>query len=175
MRFGDWSDDVGALRRFGRALARDEGFALDEAALSRLVDKLIRQTQVISVDSPSPRHSSTRVRVFARFIALHRRHVRREPESENDAAWLEAPSTRGGQGVALAVRGLPLEAREALLLVVLAGFTHFEAAEALDIPLVQLVERLERARERLAQATGVGGETRSTPVHAGTPYLRIIK
>lgn len=175
MRFGDWSDDVGALRRFGRALARDEGFALDEATLSRLVDKLIRQTQVISVDREPPRKSSSRVRAFARFIALHRRHVRRELDGENDAAWLEAPTARGGQGIAQAVRGLTLDAREALLLVVLAGFTHFEAAEALDVSLAQLIDRLERARERLAQATGAPDAGGLTPGQIGPPYLRVIK
>ena len=60
-----------------------------------------------------------------------------------DAGAAAPPSMNG-------VRALPLELREALLLVVLAGFSHREAAEALDIPLTRFYERLERARERLA-------------------------
>lgn len=170
MRFGDWSDDVGALQRFGRALARDDRFALDESALARLVQTLIRQTQVSPVDPATQRKSSARVRVFSRFVALHRRHVRRESESDDDAAWVEAPAPSAGQSIARALRGLPLELREALLLVTLVGFTHREAAEALDIALAQLVDRLERARERLSIATESGEADNSA-----APYLRIIK
>ena len=44
-----------------------------------------------------------------------------------------------GVGMAAAVRTLPLELREALLIVVLAGFTHQEAASALDISLATLI------------------------------------
>ncbi len=54
-------------------------------------------------------------------------------------AWSEA--TRG-PNIVNGVRGLPLELREALLLVALARFTHAEAAQALDIPLSRLIERL---------------------------------
>lgn len=174
MRFSDWSDDVGALRRFGRALARDERYALDEAMAARIVDKLIRQTQVTSIDSASTRKSSSRIRVFARFVELHRRHVRRENDSENDAAWIEAPAHRPGQAIAQAVRGLSLELREALLLVVLGGFAHRDAAEALDISLAQLIDRLDHARERLAAATATG-VSGPDPAQAAAPYLRIIK
>ena len=55
--------------------------------------------------------------------------------------------------MAAAVRMLPLELREALLIVVLAGFTHREAASALDISLATLIARLTKARERVAALT----------------------
>ncbi len=55
--------------------------------------------------------------------------------------------------MAAAVRGLPLELREALLIVVLARFTHREAASALDISLASLIARLTKARERVAALT----------------------
>ena len=55
----------------------------------------------------------------------------------------------GEIGVAAAVRVLPLELRESLLIVVLAGFTHQEAASALDISLATLIARLTKARERV--------------------------
>lgn len=70
---------------------------------------------------------------------------------------------------------MPLEQREALLLVVLAGFTHREAAEALDIPLSLLVERLGRARERLALASGDADEFEPAAPTSGAPYLKVIK
>ena len=47
--------------------------------------------------------------------------------------------------MAAAVRALPLELREPLLIVVLAGFTHREAASALDMSLVTLIARLTKA------------------------------
>ena len=70
------------------------------------------------------------------------------------------------------MRALPLELRETLLLVGLARFTHAEAAQALDVPLPRLVERLERARGRLAQHMGV---ELGAPGWGGAPHLRVIK
>ena len=74
--------------------------------------------------------------------------------------------------MAAAVRALPLDLREALLIVVLAGFTHREAASALDISLATLIARLTKARERVAALT-------RTPVAAealrAVPHLRVVK
>ncbi len=168
---------MGALRRFGRALVRDDRYVPDETAATRLVEKLSRQTCVGPVDVGSAAGTSGRVKAFARFIALHRRHVRRAACDDNDAGWSEpggAPR-KGGLPIAQGVRGLVLEQREALLLVVLAGLTHREAAEALDISLAQLVERLDRARERLARATGAAEDATAPFHHRGPPYLRVIK
>ena len=74
-----------------------------------------------------------------------------------------------------AIRALPLELREALLLVALAGFSHREAAEALDIPLTRFYERLDRARERLALHLCAGVENERDSAWRGAPYLRVIK
>ena len=79
---------------------------------------------------------------------------------DEDAAWSEA-ATRG-PSVVSGVRALPLELREALLLVCLARFTHAEAAQALDVPLSRLIERLERARCRLAGHMGVDVDAGAT-------------
>jgi DNA-directed RNA polymerase specialized sigma24 family protein len=57
------------------------------------------------------------------------------------------------------------------LIVVLAGFTHQEAASALDIPLSTLIARLTKARERVAASThplpAVASRT--------APHLRVVK
>ena len=66
---------------------------------------------------------------------------------------IAAERAAGGVGMAAAVRMLPLELREALLIVVLAGLTHREAASALDISLATLIARLTKARERIAALT----------------------
>jgi len=49
---------------------------------------------------------------------------------------------------------LPLEQREALLLVVLEGASYAEAADILGIPAGTLMSRLGRARAALRLATG---------------------
>jgi RNA polymerase sigma-70 factor (ECF subfamily) len=75
--------------------------------------------------------------------------------------------------MAAAVRALPLELREVLLIVVLARFTHQEAASALDISLATLIARLTKARERVAALTRA-----PLAAEAGlraVPHLRVVK
>ncbi len=91
---------------------------------------------------------------------------------DEDQAWSE--SAARGPSVVSGVRALPLELREALLLVGLARFTHAEAAQALDIPLSRLIERLERARCRLAAHMGVDIES-GVAGWSGAAHLRVIK
>lgn len=91
---------------------------------------------------------------------------------DEDAAWSEL-ATRG-PSVVSGMRVLPLELREALLLVSLARFSHAEAAAALDIPLNRLIERLERARCRLAAHMGVDVDS-GAGAWNGATHLRIIK
>ena len=161
------ADDASGLRRFGLALVRDERLVTDDQAAARLVDKLIRQCGVAPV-AEGPR-TCGRVALYARFVELYHRHVRRMA-LDDDAAWSE--SAARGAGVAGGVRALPLELREALLIVSLARFAHAEAAQALDVPLPRLVERLERARARLAQHMGVD---MGAPGWSGASHLRVIK
>ncbi len=71
------------------------------------------------------------------------------------------------------MRSLPLELREALLLVVLAGFTHREAAAALDLPLAVVVDRLARARTRLAAHMAAARD--AAAAWPQSAHLRIVK
>ncbi len=174
----EWCDDAGAMRRFGLALVRDERFVCDDASAASLVDKLFRQASLSLIAEPVGDARSARVRAFAQFIRLYRRHFRRLAADEADGGWGEGPMSggRGAASVKVGVRNLPLELRETLLLVVLAGFTHSEAAAALDIPLAAVVDRLGRARARLrahvdaAHDSGPSGTAWSTAAH-----LRIVK
>jgi hypothetical protein len=167
----EWADDANGLRRFGLALVRDDRFVLDDQAAARLVDKLIRQSGVAPVAHGADSRLGGRVGAYGRFVQLYRRHVRRMTLDE-DAGWAET----AGRGPSLvgAVRALPLELREALLMVALARFSHAEAAQALDIPLSRLVERLERARCRLAAHMGFDVDAASAGC-AGAAHLRVIK
>ena len=170
----EWSDDTGSLRRFALALTRDERFVVDDASAARLADKLIKQTSVAPIAEGLSSGLSPRARVFARLVQLYRRHVRRLAGDEAEAGWPEG-SGRGGPAVVTGVRALPLELREALLIVVLGGFSHEEAAEALDIPLARLRERLERARSRLARHMGADLAAPRETGWTGAPHLRVIK
>ena len=165
----EWSDDAGALRRFGLALVRDDRFVFDDVAAGALVDKLFRQASLTLVDDPGGDRRAARISAFAQFVRLYRRHVRRLAADE-DGAWIESP--RGGGSAAVGVRSLPLELREALLLVALAGFTHREAAAALDLPLAVVVDRLIHARARLAAHMGATRPAVAWPLSA---HLRIVK
>ena len=169
----EWSDDTGSLRRFAVALARDDKFVLDDASAARLADKLIKQSSVASIADGLPSRATGRVRAFSRFVQLYRRHVRRLAMDDAESGWTEGAGR--GPAIVTGVRALPLDQREALLLVVLGGFTHEDAAVALDIPLARLIERLERARVRLARHMGEELEPKPDVRWSGAPHLRVIK
>lgn len=67
--------------------------------------------------------------------------------------------------MARAIDTLPLEQKEALLLIALEGMSYQEAAAILKIPLGTLMSRLGRARAALRLATGTPAE----------PHLRTVK
>jgi predicted DNA-binding protein (UPF0251 family) len=176
--------DLTDLRRFGVALARDDRFVPDHASAARLVDRLFRQASLETVgggsrrDADRPREDA-RVRAFGQFVRLYRRHVRRltlddgEPSWDENAESARAKAPAGGIGAGAAVRMLPLELREVLLIVVLAGFTHREAAAALDISLATLIARLSKARERVAALTHSPAAAEAAP--SAIPHLRVVK
>ena len=62
--------------------------------------------------------------------------------------------------MARAIDTLPLEQREALLLVVLEGVSYQEAAGIIGIPTGTLMSRLGRARAALRTMTGADEEPR---------------
>ncbi len=123
-----------------------------------------------------------RVRAFGQFIRLYRRHIRRSAFDDGEAGWDESAesgrgrASAGGIGTSAAVRMLPLELREALLIVVLANLTHREAAAALDISLATLIARLTKARERVSALTRTptAAETAGA-VARGATHLRVVK
>jgi hypothetical protein len=182
--FADLSD----LRRFGLALTRDDRFVLDHAAAAALVERLFRQASFEAVDASvgcdakGRAREDGRVRAFAQFVRLYRRHVRRLAFDDGEPGWDESAdgargrAAAGGIGMAAAVRALPLELREALLIVVLARLTHREAASALDISLSMLVARLTKARERISALTRAPTVTETGGLAApSVPHLRVVK
>jgi predicted DNA-binding protein (UPF0251 family) len=179
----DSSADQSDLRQFGVALTRDDRLVLDQASAAALVDRLFRQASLEAVgagvryDADGTDRDNARVRAFGQFVRLYRRHVRRLALDDGEPAWDEhAESARGKPranetSMAVAVRALPLELREALLIVVLASFTHKEAASALDISLATLIVRLTKARERVAALT----RPLAAAAPRAAPHLRVVK
>jgi RNA polymerase sigma-70 factor (ECF subfamily) len=179
--------DLSDLRRFGLALTRDDRFVLDHPAATALVERLFRQAsfeavdRTVGCDARGHAREDGRVRAFGQFVRLYRRHVRRLAFDEGEAGWDESAenargrAAAGGIGMAAAVRALPLELREALLIVVLAGLTHREAASALDISLATLVARLTKARERIAGLTRATAAETAGAVAPSVPHLRVVK
>ena len=175
----------GLLRRFGLAVARDNRFVCDERSARVLVENLSKRTLLAARNGEGSRQADPRLRLFSLFIRFYRRHVRLAA-AEDGASDVDshiypsgADSREGGSTIERAVRNLPLELRESLLLVVLGRFSHVEAAQALDIPLVVLVERLARGRAMLAAGLTQPAPLRR-PSHGyapqrGAPHLRLVK
>lgn len=112
---------------------------------------------------------------FARFLALHRRHLTKLAIDDAEGRWSEGAPARGGALAARAIRALPLELREPLLLVALGGLVHADAARVLALPLSRFQERLQRAHERFALQLDAESGSSPAPARANAPHLRVIK
>jgi len=158
----DWSDDLGELRGFAMALVDDHHGVTRDA----LVERLIKQAGFARIALTEVGSCDAKTRIFREFIALYRRYVRK------NAFATEALRADAAQDPTLAaVRGLPLEMREPLLLTALSGFTHSEVAQTLDLPLPRLIDRLREARQRLADALDPAAKNSV----ARAPHLRLVK
>ncbi len=158
--------NVPALRRYARALARDIDRADDlvqdclERAMSR---RLLFRPQ-----------GPLRPWLYTILTNLHRNSLRNErrhgtPLDIDDVPEPSIPAPQPAHlalaELARAIDTLPLEQKEALLLVTLEGLAYAEAAKILDIPLGTLMSRLGRARMSLRHLTGTPAE----------PHLRTVK
>jgi hypothetical protein len=177
------AEDIDALRRFGRAVVRDNWLIFDERSAWALVETLSRQAMLAAQNGEASALGGPRVRLFSLFIRFYRRHVRMAALEDGGGDMAPHGHVRGADGASaleLAIRNLPLELRESLLLVVLERFSHIEAAQALDLPLTTLMERLTRARGTLAIAASepVGapmGRASGQTLRASATHLRLVK
>ena len=186
-RYQTADDAGGLLRRYGLAVVRDNRLICDERSAAVLVDNLSRRAALAARNGADSAQSDSRLRLFSLFIRLHRRHVRMAAMEDGSGDFLppqvvpdEMVSRDRASSLERAIRNLPLELRESLLLVVLERFSHSEAAEALDISLATLIERLSRARAALAVGLSQRrpAPLRSPPKgHAwrrSAPHLRLV-
>lgn len=176
------ADRVGSLRRFGLAVVRDNWLVCDERTARRLVESLCNRAVLAARNGEWPPSRDGCVHLFSQFIRFYRHHARMAAledgagETISHAPAGAAEAGGGGSAVARAMRNLPLELRESLLLVALAGFSHVEAAQALDISLAALIDRLARGRAMLA--AGLSERVAASAQHSlrrGGPNLRLVK
>lgn len=157
---------VPALRRYARALTRNVDLADDlvQDCLERAISRrgLFRPTGPV------------RAWLFTILLNLHRnalRSSRRQGEQVDidTVPDIASPPSQPGHialaEMARAIETLPLDQKEALLLVALEGLPYQEAADILKVPLGTLMSRLGRARSALRIITGAPAE----------PHLRTVK
>jgi DNA-directed RNA polymerase specialized sigma24 family protein len=168
---------VPALRRFARALAGRD------ADHTEIADDLVRETvHRVLRSERHPRSQNAGIAAFATLVAVHRHRPKPRTAapaaSQSATAAPESAASGPGHrstGVTEALAAVPLEGREALLLVVLAEFSYAEAADILAVSKHTLAQRIFRARAVLdEQMFGAVPETHpgAKPPH---PHLRLVK
>lgn len=159
-RFLDEMEEcVPALRRYARALTHDADRADD--LVQDCLERAIRKSSLWKPSGP------LRAWLFRMLVNLWRndlRHRRRAPDTTPlSSVTIEpqvpsaSPARLAFAETARAMQMLPLEQREALLLIAIEGLTYAEAASVLGIPLGTLMSRLGRARAALRGLTEEGG------------------
>lgn len=145
-------DDLTALtprlRRYARALISGDAGSSDAA------DTLVHATLMRAMGARGLGSLDLPVRLFATVTQLHRDRAAEERSSEVAVGGARrSPPSSGSVApanrLAAALLRLPLEEREALLLVTLEGFDHATAARILRLSRPVLIERLTRARTAL--------------------------
>jgi predicted DNA-binding protein (UPF0251 family) len=167
---GEWREEAKALERFAFALTPDVRSNRDSAAATLLADSLINRAILAVQNGEGPAGLSRRSRLLALYIRLHRRHIRMQNLDEEIVG---GGYERDGGPIERVVSAMPLEQREALLLVVLERLSHAEASAVLEISFAALIDRLIRARAALSRATALrfGASVHKKSV----AHLRLIK
>jgi RNA polymerase sigma-70 factor (ECF subfamily) len=137
---------VPALRRYARALTRD----------AELADDLVQDTLVRALRSEHLFNGGEiRSWLFTILTNLNRNRLRslaRRPFTaaleDGDAIDLAGPEA-GGRDIGRALDLLADDQRQALLLVVLEGFSYREVADVQGVPIGTVMSRLARAREQI--------------------------
>jgi RNA polymerase sigma-70 factor, ECF subfamily len=133
-----------ALRRFASALIPREGSGPNDAAA-----EMVHRTLALALKT-GRQPAADQLRIWLYTTLIHLNQARLQAISEAGGAPPASPAPRS-QGVNQALLELPLSDREALLLVVIEGFTYAQSAEILGISRATLVCRIARARALLGQ------------------------
>ena len=148
------TDHIPRLRRYARALVGDRQSA----------DDLVQDTLERACNKFHLWRSGSDLRAWL-FTVMHNVFVNqiRGARNQLEQSMEEVPvvAARATQGDALeladvdrALRTLPAEQREVLLLIAVEQMSYAEAGKALSVPIGTVMSRLSRARERMRIATG---------------------
>jgi len=163
---GDFEGHIPALRRYARGL-----IGRDHADPVAVADDLVRQAvERERLADRSPWRGTPRLRLFASLTSLNRTRLR--------ATHVTSPQPKSPDrslGVQDALARTQIDDREALLLVVVEGFSYAQAALILGVSRLCVANRLARARQCLSgpQEAASAGQTPGRPAHP--PYLRLVK
>jgi RNA polymerase sigma-70 factor (ECF subfamily) len=155
-----------SLRRYARALTRDEAAA----------DDLVQESLLRAIERAGTYRPGGSLRawlagiVHNRFVSGRRRQAAEARRNETLAgirgeAVLDGEQEHAAQLALVAARfdALPDQQRAVLHLVAVEGLSYQEAATALDVPIGTVMSRLSRARAALRAA--------ETPI----PKLRMVR
>jgi RNA polymerase sigma-70 factor, ECF subfamily len=156
------TDQVQALRRYARSLARDEWDAED----------LVQQTlmQAYSKRSLFRAGGNMRTWLFSilhnTFVSERRRSAAEQRRVSEGREFLERHSAPAQEHsvhlrqLRAAFQELPEEQRSALYLVAIEGLSYQEAAASLGVPVGTLMSRVSRARASLRELDQAGSTAR---------------
>lgn len=150
--------NIPALRRYAQALTgnREDADDLVQDCLERAIRKRALW---------HPARGALRPWLFKMMVNLFRNDLRArrvrtttplDATAHEPSAPAPQPHSLALGEVGRALTQLVEHEREALLLVVLEGYSYAQAAQILDIPLGTLMSRLSRARAHLRQLTDDG-------------------
>ena len=163
---GDVEGQIPALRRYARGLAGPDQAAAADRMVAEVVARALREDQRPQTEPP-------RLWLYAALTSLNRRRLRAPCVLTPTMAPDPAPKQPLDLREALAQT--PLECREALLLVVVEGFSYAQAADILCVNRLGVALRLARGRKELGAKLD---PKRSDPAKPGArrpPYLRLVK
>lgn len=152
------------LRRYARALTGDA-----TAADDLVQDCLERALSRLALWRPGSNMRAWLFTIMRRLWIneLERRACRPPPGSLDDYPEPAAPDDQNARlavrDLDTALKALPPEQREVILLVGLEGMSYAEAAEVTSVPVGTVMSRLKRGRDRLSA------------LMSGEPMLRRVK
>ena len=161
---------IPALRRYARGLAGPDQAAAADRMVAEVVARALREDQ-------RPQTSATRLWLFAALTSLNRRRQRDPcvPASAFGPAMAPDQPQNRPMGLREALAQTPLECREALLLVVVEGFSYGQAADILGVNRLGVALRLARGRKELAAKLDAKRSDPAKPGARRPPYLRLVK
>jgi RNA polymerase sigma-70 factor (ECF subfamily) len=155
-------EQIPRLRRYARALTRD----------THRADDLVQETLARALAKQHLWQVGTNLRAWL-FTLMHNQHVNDVRRSNREGgnidvaemasvlvAVTDPTASRQLRELERALARLPLEQREAILLVGLEGMRYDEAAAVLRVPIGTVRSRLSRGRDSLRKLMGIEDSAR---------------